>query len=93
MIELYFPELKDDIDTVDKTQIKSEKKPKVSEDIVGVLVKVEDDESIKLLVDSLLEEDKNSLSIISSCMNEFGTYYNCMSFRDWAKVINTYLQQ
>lgn len=93
MIELYYPELKDDIDTVDKTQIKSEKKPKVSEDIVGVLVKVEDDESIKLLVDSLLEEDKNSLSIISSCMNEFGTYYNRMSFRDWAKVINIYLQQ
>lgn len=91
MIELYFPLLKENATSNENEKFEKEVTLAKNEDIVGVLVKVEDDFSIKLLVDSLFEEKQNPLSIISSCMNEFGNYYNRMTFKDWAKVINIYI--
>lgn len=55
---------------------------------------VEEDISIKLLVDSLLKKHStDKLFIISECMNKFGEFYSSMRFIDWAKLIQSYIDR
>ena len=66
-----------------------------SESVLGVLEKVEDDSSVKLLIDESLSNnpDISPLLLISNCMNEFGEYYSKMTLKDWYMVINTYISK
>lgn len=67
----------------------------ISEKAQGVLLKVEDDSSVKLLIDELYHNDANisTLSIISECMNNHGEFYYKMTLKDWHTVVNTYLSR
>lgn len=58
-------------------------------EVVGKILDINDDDSLKLLVDSM--KDESRLKIMSACMNEFGEYYFKMSLIDWNKVISKYL--
>lgn len=62
------------------------------EEVQGRIMNVEEDSSIQLKVDSM-RSDNSSLKIVAECMNEFSSYYPKMSFRDWSKVIEKYLNQ
>ena len=61
-----------------------------SKKIDGKILDINEDESLKLLIDSMKEESR--LRIMSVCMNEFGDYYTKMSSSDWHKVIREYLK-
>ena len=60
----------------------------------GVLKKIEDDSSVKLLIDEqlALHGDVPVLTLISSCMNEFGEFYHKMTLKDWLKVVKSYIK-
>lgn len=86
MIDQHFSELKKD------TQIGMVSEPPVTgkgEEVEGKILDINDDESLKLLIDSMKEE--STLKIMSVCMNEFGEYYFKMSLKDWNRVIKEYL--
>lgn len=59
--------------------------------VVGKILDITDDESLKLLIDSIKNE--SVLRIMSECMNEFGEYYFKMSLSDWNKVVKKYLNR
>jgi hypothetical protein len=61
--------------------------------VLGVLNKVEDDVSVKLLIDNLLSRDMNTsiLTLVSDCMNNYGDFYNKMSLKQWYHVVNEYM--
>lgn len=59
--------------------------------VVGKILDITDDESLKLLIDSIKNE--SVLRIMSECMNEFGEYYFKMSLSDWNKVVKNYLDR
>lgn len=61
-----------------------------SKKIDGKILDINEDESLKLLIDSM--KDESRLKIMSVCMNEFGEYYTKMSLSDWHKVIKEYLK-
>ena len=61
-----------------------------SKKIDGKILDINEDESLKLLIDSM--KDESRLKIMSVCMNEFGEYYTKMSLSDWHKVIREYLK-
>ncbi|MFQ9407356.1 MAG: hypothetical protein ACLR16_15230 [Segatella copri] len=93
MIAQHFPEL-----SKEKTNISAEKKVDAKEkekngnsDVVGKLKDIEDDYSVKLLVDSLFEKSK--LEIVSACMNQFFKYYNKMTLHDWYNVVMHYFEK
>ncbi len=58
----------------------------------GILKKVDDDSSVKLLIDEqlALHGDVPVLTLISSCMNEFGDFYHKMTLKDWLKIVKSY---
>lgn len=60
-------------------------------EFVGKILDINDDESLKLLIDNMKEE--SMLRIMSVCMNEFGKYYSNMSLTDWNNVIKKYLNK
>ena len=62
-----------------------------TEPIEGFLDDLETDSSVQLTVDQLIAEGRSKLSIVSECMNTFGSYYYKMRFIDWAKVVERYL--
>lgn len=64
----------------------------VSKNTNGILSKIEDDNSVKLLIDELISmnEDVSDLTLMSSCMNEFGDFYNKMTLKDWHHIVKTY---
>lgn len=66
----------------------------ISEESQGVLLDVENDSSVRLLIDELYRnnEEISMLSLISNCINEFGEYYNRMSLKDWNRIIKNYLE-
>ncbi len=64
----------------------------VSKNTNGILSKIEDDNSVKLLIDELISmnDDVSDLILMSSCMNEFGDFYNKMTLKDWHHIVKTY---
>ncbi len=87
MIELSFPGL---LMKNDKVQDVGANRP-VTESIEGYLDDLRTDQSVQLLVDQLISEGKSKLTIVSECMNTFGSYYYNMRFADWANVVKYYL--
>lgn len=88
MIDQHFVELKEN------GQAGMESEPPIigkGKEIVGKILDINDDDSLKLLIDSVKEE--SMLRIMSACMNEFGKYYSKMSLADWNKVIKKYLKK
>lgn len=67
----------------------------ISEKTQGALLKVEDDSSVRLLIDELCLNDVNIsiLSLISECMNSFGEFYYKMTLKDWHKIVNAYISK
>lgn len=67
----------------------------VSNNTNGVLSKIEDDNSVKLLIDKLISmnEDVSDLTLMSSCMNEFGELYYKMTLKDWYNILKTYKEK
>lgn len=58
-----------------------------------ILNKVEDDLSVKLLIDNLRDKHCQSLlEIISSAMNSFKSDYQEMNLKNWYHIIKTYLK-
>lgn len=88
MIDQHFVELKKN----SQTSMASE--PPIigkGKEVIGKILDINDDDSLKLLIDSVKEE--SMLRIMSACMNEFGEYYPKMSLTDWTKVIKKYLNK
>lgn len=86
MIDQHFVELKKN----SQTGMASE--PPIigkGKEVIGKILDINDDESLKLLIDSMKGESR--LKIMSECMNEFGEYYFKMSMMDWNNVLKKYL--
>ena len=49
------------------------------------------DQSVKLLVDDMVAEEKNRMEIICACMNNFAQFYYKMKLTDWKRIIYSYL--
>lgn len=66
----------------------------ISANSSGILKKVEDDSSVKLLIDEqlTLHGDVPVLTLISNCMNEYGEFYHKMTLKDWLKVVKSYIE-
>lgn len=58
---------------------------------IGLLSDICSDPIIKAFVDQLLEQNKSTLYIISKCCNTFSTNYNAMLFKEWADIVNKYI--
>lgn len=67
----------------------------ISEKTQGALFKVEDDSSVKLLIDELYQNDENisTLSLVSECMNLYGEFYYKLTLKDWFKIVNAYISK
>ena len=91
MIDQHFEELKKEPTTAsDVVDVNRCNNPKIGgNDVVGKLTDINDDTSVKLLVDSM--QGRSTLQIMSACMNEFGGYYTKMSLSDWNKTLKKYL--
>lgn len=92
MIDEHFPELSktnNDVVHENPTQYGAKK----GKDIVGKLTRLEDDNAVKLAVDKMNGNNADRLSIIASCMNQYGASYNKMSLTDWYKIVYQYLDQ
>lgn len=95
MIKVHFPKLKESDPEPENSQDNeslnhvSQSNSKV--EIVGVLTDVSADESVKLLVDSLLNDGKNRMDIICSCINTFAQFYYKMKLTDWKRIVYAYL--
>ena len=91
MIDQHFEELKKSEPTMANDALDAQKYyTKVGgNDVVGKLTNINDDPSVKLLVDNML--GYSTLQIMSSCMNEFGEHYAKMSLSDWNKTLKKYL--
>lgn len=92
IIEEFFPSLSEHQQPLVKAPISdlSINQPK-GEDVVGILSKIENDSSIKQLIDSMSPTNK-TMNIIAQCMNTYGSNYPNMQFKDWAKLIRKYIE-
>ena len=83
-ISALFPSLEPTVDEV---------LPSISpEEDTSILNAIENDISVKLLVDTLMDKHRNDkLYIISECMKNYGGYYEKMRFIDWAKIVQKYV--
>lgn len=97
MIKVHFPRLKesDPIEDTDADQMPSiiiqPSKKKV--EVVGVLTNVYSDQSVKLLVDSMIADEQTRMQIICTCINEFAKFYYKMKLTDWKRIIYAYLDE
>lgn len=95
MIKVHFPRLKEsDPNTTEVALLTPiETKPSKSQkvEIVGFLSDVNNDQSVKMLIDSLKIKDKKRMEIICNCMNSFGKLYYNMKLTDWKRIIYSYL--
>lgn len=97
MIRVHFPKLKESdpepetTETQDNINHVSQSNSKV--EIVGVLTDVSADESVQLLVDTLLSEKKSRMDIICYCINSFAQFYYKMKLTDWKRIIYAYLDK
>lgn len=96
-IKVHFPRLKesDPIEDTDADQMPSiiiqPSKKKV--EVVGVLTNVYSDQSVKLLVDSMIADEQTRMQIICTCINEFAKFYYKMKLTDWKRIIYAYLDE
>lgn len=95
MIKVHFPRLKESDPKTDATNNPDDvpvvrPAPRKVE-LVGILTDVSADESVKLLIDSMISEGKNRMEIICSCINNFARFYYNMKLTDWKRIIYTYL--
>ena len=94
MIKVHFPKIKEsDPDIEDVPQQNSESKTSTSRKVgvVGILTDIMTDQSVKLLVDDMVAEEKNRMEIICACMNNFAQFYYKMKLTDWKRIIYSYL--
>ena len=94
MIKVHFPKIKEsDPDIEDVPQQNSESKTSTSRkvEVVGILTDIMTDQSVKLLVDDMVAEEKNRMEIICACMNNFAQFYYKMKLTDWKRIIYSYL--
>ena len=98
MIKVHFRQLKDS-DFI-KEHSEKEQYPVLSPpssskkiEIVGKLTNINSDQSVKLLVDSMVAEKQNRLNIICSCMNSFQKFHHKMQLTDWKRIIYAYLDE
>lgn len=93
MIDQHFPELRKAEDnglaSEPLIQYKSSQEQIKGNDVIGKIFDVNEDTSVKLLIDSMKGE--STLSIISECMNEFSEFYPNMSLTEWNKTVKKYL--
>lgn len=80
----YFPNIKFEHTTI-----------AVSRNTNGVLSRIEDDSSVKLLIDEFISmnEEVSDLTLMSSCMNEFGEFYHKMTLKDWHHIVKEYREK
>lgn len=89
----YFPKVIED----DKPQTKPSEpvyiQPQYKQE-KGKLAKVEDDVSIKLLIDNKrsINPETSILNIVVECINEYGDFYDKMTLYDWYLVVKTYIE-
>lgn len=96
MIKVHFPRLKESdpkpeegsVINISTTHNQSNRKI----ELVGVLSNISDDESVKLLVDSMTIDGRTRMEIICSCINEFAKFYYKMKLTDWKRIVYTYLE-
>lgn len=93
MIKVHFPRLKesDSIPEEDTVQNHSPLNKTQKVEIIGVLSEVSSDSSVKLLIDSLLSEGKDRMTIICACLNNFAKFYYKMKLTDWKRIIYNYI--
>ena len=82
-IKDYFPNV-----TIEKKVVQ------LSDKSGGILSNIEDDSSVKLLIDEQLNlySDISVLTLISNCMKEYGGFYYKMTFKDWYRIVSIYLK-
>lgn len=87
MIKLHFPRFKASAGSsvIEKLPIET------TEPIEGYLDDVSSEPGIRLLVDEMLKLGKSKLDIVSECMNTHGEYFYRMRFIDWARIIDSYI--
>ncbi len=90
MINVHFPELA--TNKISVHNYDNENQTGINQDIQGRLKSIEDDISVKLLVDSYEVENTPRLAIIGECMTQYGDYYHQMSFADWGRIVRSYLE-
>ena len=71
----------------------SDEKIEATEPREIILDEIETDSSVQLMIDQLASQGQSKLPIIAACMNSFGSYYNKMTFIDWAKIVERYLDK
>lgn len=93
MIDQHFPSLRkvEECYSASEPPIQYNQNPDQvkGKDVVGKIFDVNDDASVKLLIDSM--EGESALTIISECMNEFSEFYPNMSLSEWNKTLQKYL--
>lgn len=91
MITAHFPEIESS-NTAVKEDPASYKQVNNGEELQGRILSVQEDEAVKVLIDSL-PEDSEILYVVSQCINNFSSFYNKMHFSDWGKVVRQYLKE
>ena len=97
MIKVHFPRLKE-TDQNDESEEEMPisaptTTPSKKVEVVGILSNVISDQSVKLLIDSMVADEQNRMQIICSCMNDFQKFYYKMKLTDWKRIIYTYLDE
>lgn len=97
MIKVHFPRLKE-TDQIDESEEEMPisaptTTPPKKVEVVGILSNVISDQSVKLLIDSMVANEQNRMQIICSCMNDFQKFYYKMKLTDWKRIIYTYLDE
>ena len=98
MIKVHFHQLKDsdfieEFPAEEQCPVISTLSSSKKVEIVGILTNINSDQSVKLLVDSMVANAQNRLNIICSCMNDFQKFYHKMQLTDWKRIIYAYLDE
>lgn len=96
MIKVHFPRLKDSDPVISDVPQQNSDTPthtvrKV--EVVGILTDISADQSVKLIVDDMVYEEKNRMEIICACMNSFAQFYYKMKLTDWKRIVYAYLDK
>ncbi len=101
MIEVHFPQLENpqlenDASSYNEPSTGIDFNAPEDEDIsdaepIGILSDINNDPMVRAFVDELIAQNKRTMQIISECCNTFSSTYNGMLFKEWAEVINKYM--
>lgn len=92
MIDIHFPELASNKDNATIEEPEYAEPKTGGKELQGRILDVKEDDSVKILIDSFSEET-SILTIIGSCMNEFGYFYDRMQFSDWGRIVRKYINE